>query len=133
MKIQTQVKKRARVELMPLIDVVFLLLAFFIYSMLSMSYHSIIPVRLPEASTGEKPRQDETLVIGIEKDGQITITGKNVTMHELRNILLEDAGKSIIYIAGDEEAQYKTIMQVCDLLRQCGITDFAFQVSATAD
>ena len=52
MRLTEQPIKRARIEMIPLIDVVFLLLIFFIYTMLSMTIHKGIPVLLPKAKTG---------------------------------------------------------------------------------
>ena len=47
MKIMLRNKKRARIEMLPMIDIVFLLLVFFIYAMLSMAVHRGLPVNLP--------------------------------------------------------------------------------------
>jgi biopolymer transport protein ExbD len=51
MRIRREFTRRPRIEMIPLIDVVFLLLVFFIYSMLSMTIHRGLPVNLPTAST----------------------------------------------------------------------------------
>ena len=53
MKIQMPTSKRARIEILPLIDIVFLLLVFFIYAMLSMAVHRGLPVDLPLSQSAE--------------------------------------------------------------------------------
>ena len=130
MKLNATVRKKPRIEMIPLIDVVFLLLVFFIYSMLSMSYHSVIPVTLPEALTGQKPGTEKPLVIGINAQGNIIIQGKSVTQEELGD-LLKDAAEhqTPVYIAGDEDSRYKELIWVCDEIRKAGISDFSFRVA----
>ena len=49
--------KKPRIEMLPLIDIVFLLLVFFIYAMLSMAVHRSLPVKLPVSSTAETGTQ----------------------------------------------------------------------------
>ena len=53
MKVQLPAPKKARIEMLPLIDIVFLLLVFFIYAMLSMAVHRGLPVELPLSATAE--------------------------------------------------------------------------------
>ena len=53
MKIHLPATKKARIEMLPLIDIVFLLLVFFIYAMLSMAVHRGLPVELPLSTTAE--------------------------------------------------------------------------------
>ena len=50
MKVNLRVAKKARIEMLPLIDIVFLLLVFFIYTMLSMAVHRGLPVVLPNST-----------------------------------------------------------------------------------
>ena len=54
MKIQRPTSPQARIEILPLIDIVFLLLVFFIYAMLSMAVHRGMPVQLPSSSTAQR-------------------------------------------------------------------------------
>ena len=56
MKLMINTSKKARIEMLPLIDIVFLLLVFFIYAMLSMAVHRGIPVSLPVSSTAKTDR-----------------------------------------------------------------------------
>ncbi len=53
MKLQLALPKKPRIEMLPLIDIVFLLLVFFIYAMLSMAVHRGLPVELPLSTTAE--------------------------------------------------------------------------------
>ena len=68
MKVRVILKKKARIEVIPLMDVVFLVLAFFIYSMLSMSVHRSLPVTLPASETAGID-QKRTLSVTVRSDG----------------------------------------------------------------
>ncbi len=107
---------------------VFLLLVFFIYSFLSMSYHSTIPVNLPSASSGDQQEDKSAAVIGIHEDGSVSFGGTTVSMEELREKLLSVDEERGVLIAGDGDAAYRTVMEVCDTVRKSGIENFAFQV-----
>ncbi|MBC2711802.1 MAG: biopolymer transporter ExbD [Desulfosarcina sp.] len=54
MKVDLGNHRKARIDMLPLIDIVFLLLVFFIYAMLSMAVHHALPVALPVSSTGSE-------------------------------------------------------------------------------
>ncbi|MEE9566422.1 MAG: biopolymer transporter ExbD, partial [Desulfobacteria bacterium] len=55
-------RKSARIELIPLVDIIFLLLVFFIYSMLSMAVYRGIPVMLPQAETVESAKEQAVFI-----------------------------------------------------------------------
>ena len=79
MKVKPVGVKKARIEMLPLIDIVFLLLVFFIYAMLSMAVHRGLPVELPVSTTAEI---DKKLVLSVTIDAQ----GKHVgTFEHVRN------------------------------------------------
>ena len=56
MKVNLRAQRRARIEILPLIDIVFLLLVFFIYAMLSMAVHRGVPVNLPTSSSADREK-----------------------------------------------------------------------------
>jgi biopolymer transport protein ExbD len=65
-----QAKRRARLEIVPLIDIIFFLLATFVLVSLSMVKNKGIAVVLPKASTGESTERAEHVVVGISEAGQ---------------------------------------------------------------
>jgi len=115
-------KKGARIELIPLIDIIFLLLVFFIYSMLSMVVYRGIPVSLPAADTAET-QQDEILVITIDDQGQIFLdkdpVGDNALLPRLKNAVEAFSDKAVI-ISGHRDAPYKVFVDVLDQVRLAG-------------
>lgn len=79
-------KKRARVEMLPLMDVVFLLLVFFIYSMMSMAVHRAMPLNLPSSSQAEIDR-GVSLALSINADGSIYLDKEPVEEQNLTDAL----------------------------------------------
>ncbi len=78
MKVNPQTAKKTRIELIPLVDMMILLLAFFVYAMLSMAIHRGLPVLLPSSSTAQL---DQRLVLSItvQKDGRIYVDKEEVS------------------------------------------------------
>jgi biopolymer transport protein ExbD len=82
MKIQMPSSKKARIEILPLIDIVFLLLVFFIYAMLSMAVHRGLPVDLPLSHSADID-QKLTLSVTIKDDGRIFVDNTPVELEDL--------------------------------------------------
>jgi len=72
MKIVVPEINKPRIEMLPLIDVVFLLLVVFIYTMLAMAVHKGMPISLPESSV-VKPEKDTIMSVTIDKDNLIFV------------------------------------------------------------
>ena len=79
---KSRFQQPARVELLPLIDVIFLLLIFFIFVMLKMTMQSSIPVELPQL-VESKQQTEELLTITLDADNQIFINEQNSSLAEL--------------------------------------------------
>ena len=98
--------KKARVEMLPLIDVVFLLLVFFIYAMLSMVVHRGLIVELPEASTAQVDRNDY-ISITITKDNTVFVGNDAVELSGIVDAVRAHADSKTdapVFINGDQEA-----------------------------
>ena len=121
--------KSARIELIPLIDIIFLLLVFFIYSMLSMVVYRGIPVQLPEADSVEK-QTDDVLAITINADGGIFVDREKVSRMELISVLKElraaapDRG---VIISGHGEVDYRVFVEVLDKVRIAGFNQVSME------
>jgi biopolymer transport protein ExbD len=129
MKLQRAFVKRGRIEMLPLIDIVFLLLVFFIYAMLSMVVHRGIPIDLPEATTS-KVDESDYLSLSIEEDGTIYVDKERATLSTLPNILIQRRDEQPglkLFIGGDRAVRYERVIQVLDVVRQAGISRVAFE------
>ena len=116
--------RTARIELIPLIDIIFLLLVFFIYSMLSMVVYRGIPVMLPEAETTET-QTEESLVVTIDADGAIFLNQEAVAAPDLLSRLKQiraTAPDQGVIISGHGEADYRVVVDVLDKVRFAGFT-----------
>ena len=122
-------RRRARVEMIPLIDIVFLLLVFFIYAMLSMVVHRGVRVTLPAASTAQTDRRDY-VGITIDADNSIYFDQQKVTAAELPGLVqraLREKGEAPVFVSGDVRADLGVAIHVLDLLRQAGIKEVSFE------
>lgn len=115
--------------MVPLIDCMFLLLVFFIYSMLSMVLHRGIKVDLPQARTAPV-HQEDYLSIAVTRGGEIYLDQARVTLEELgghlrqRKVVQPDLK---VFIGGDRDARYEQVIQVMDLVRQVGVSQVALE------
>ena len=114
--------KGARIELIPLIDIIFLLLVFFIYSMLSMVVYRGIPVDLPSADTTETEQRD-IIAITINEKGSIYLDKELVPDHALLSRLkkmAESFPEKAVIISGHRDAPYSVFVDVLDQVRMAG-------------
>jgi len=122
-------RRRARVEMIPLIDIVFLLLVFFIYAMLSMVVHRGVKVELPAAFTAQTDRRDY-VGITIGADNAIYFDKQKVSAAELParvKAAMQEKGDVPVFVSGDVRADLGVAIQVLDLLRQAGIKEVSFE------
>ncbi|MHC5002978.1 MAG: ExbD/TolR family protein [Planctomycetota bacterium] len=116
-------RKHARVEIIPLIDCVFILLVFFIYSMLTMTVQRGMVVQLPRATTAEVS-QDETIVLTIGADGTLQIDDEVVPADGLRGAVdraRRRAGSARFVLNADRRAEHGWVVRVLDDLKALGI------------
>lgn len=116
------VRKNARIELIPLIDIIFLLLVFFIYSMLSMAVYRGIPVTLPSAETVEATKE-EALFITVDKKGNVFVDKQLIPVDQLLGRLKTEHAafpQKTAIISGDGDSPYRVFIDVLDKVRLAG-------------
>jgi len=124
--------KKPRIEMLPLIDIVFLLLVFFIYAMLSMAVHRSLPVSLPVSSTA-KLDTDINLTVSIRPTGEIFLDKTKVSREELQTLLQERVQNAEndesprVDLFADEKVSYQELYRVLDIIRTSGISNVALQ------
>jgi len=130
MKFKTGYENRkARVEMLPLIDVVFLLLVFFIYAMVSMVLHHGLEVTLPQAG---QARLDTRAFISITltADNRILVDETETTLSGLLprvTARLQDLGEeSPVFIEGDRSADLGLLVEILNQLQLGGIEKVSF-------
>ena len=124
-------KRKARIEIIPLIDIVFFLLATFVMVSLSMVRNQGVPVNLPQASTSSRQASNsDYTAISITQNGDIYFNKKKVSMNELVNLLKDLKSKEkdpTILLNGDEKAFLGKAIHVLDEARKLGIKKVAFE------
>ncbi len=129
MRLKGQPRRSGRIEMIPLIDVVFLLLIFFIYAMLSMTIHKGIPVLLPKAKTSLIDKE-AYLSIGITRDYRIFLDDREVPMEGLLQRLRErrkEQPQLRVFISGDRRIPYEWVVKVLDTVRTSGLTKVSLE------
>jgi len=119
----------ARIEIIPLIDIMFFLLAAFMLVSLSMTQLHRVPVSLPEATTGIPDTASTTIVIAIDANGLITLNQKIITLSEITTHLKDckEPKKSRVLISADAEARHKQVLGVLNSIREAGIEKVSFE------
>ena len=123
-------KKHARIEIIPLIDIMFFLLATFVMVSLSMVKNRGIPVILPAASTSAEQEHKDHVVVSVTDTGQLYLDKRELSQEqlvaELRK-LKEQNAELRVFINGDENARLGLAITVLDETRKLGITKVAFE------
>ncbi len=126
-------RKHSRIEIIPLIDVMFFLLASFMMVSLNMSKLNAIKVDAPLAVTGDKDIKADVFNISVNKQGDLFIGESNTTLMNLGTVLsnrFHGAGTNVpIYVTGDRDTPHGTVLAVLDLVRRAGIQRVSFAVS----
>ncbi len=119
----------ARIEIIPLIDIMFFLLAAFMLVSLSMTHMKRVPLDLPEASTAQAVAKEPPFQIAIDARGVMTWEGVVVTPSEI-TARLEAARVSPdtrVMISADEEARHRQVLGVLDAVKAAGVEHVSFE------
>ncbi|NJR42780.1 MAG: biopolymer transporter ExbD [Akkermansiaceae bacterium] len=119
----------ARIEIVPLIDIMFFLLASFMMVSLSMTQLNRVPVNLPEASTGIPDPKAPPYQIAIDPNGVITWDAKIVTLSEITARLQKEAApdETRVLISADADSRHKNVLDVLNAVRAAGIEKVSFE------
>lgn len=132
MKINFQANKKARIEMLPLIDIVFLLLVFFIYAMLSMAVHRGLPVALPTSSSAIIDKE-LVLSVTVKTDGTIYINRDQIPINDLTSALkskTKEYKEPGVLLFADRDLSYQKLFSVMDQIRMAGINRISLQAEA---
>ena len=124
-------QKKARLEIIPLIDIMFFLLASFMMVTLTMTKQHTISVNLPAAANTSSNLKPDNITLAVTAAGQVLLEKKPVTLDELATELKQRlaANKDLpVYISGDTATTHGAMVAVLDYVRRCGVTKVAFNV-----
>ena len=122
--------RKARLELTPLLDVMFLVLVFFIYCIFDMAVHRGVKVDLPDAKG--VPENGERIVITISADDSMQLNGIDTTKEDVvaRVLKLQAANVKLpVLISGDRKSSLGLGVELLAALKEAGVEAASVQVS----
>ena len=117
-------KRKARVEIIPMIDIMMFLLIFFMVTMLKMIDVSGLKINVPQAASAAT-LPSKSLTIVVDKTGGMFFEGKPVEHDALVDQLKERArtAKLEVLVAGDKDVSLENLLHVMDVARAAGVED----------
>jgi biopolymer transport protein ExbD len=118
------------IQLAPLVDVLLLLLIFFLLTWNAARNENELDVKVPKASAAkEKSAPVGDVVVNVKADGNVVVNRRTLTSAELTDLLKSLAqlnSEQAVIIRGDEAGAYKNIISVLNICTDAGITNVAF-------
>jgi biopolymer transport protein ExbD len=135
MKLTEEPDLPPKINILPMIDVIFAILVFFIVSSLYLTRSEGLPVNLPRASTGEVQKTKQ-ITISLDNRGKLTVDGKSTQIEELEaqiKKLMSAESSTIAIINADKVVEYGRVVEVMDRLRQIPKVQLAIAVKQKTD
>ena len=137
MKIRTPIpEKKSRLEIIPLIDIMFFLLASFMMVSLQMQIVRTLKANLPTATLATSTKKPDTINLNVNKDGQVSVDDKTISFPNLFTMLTNrySLKRNLpVYITGANDATHGSVMFVLDFVKRAGIQHVAIAVQAAPD
>src|SRR5271170_5743907 len=137
MKIRTPVpEKKSRLEIIPLIDIMFFLLASFMMVSLQMQIVRTLKANLPTATLATSTQKPDIVNLGVNKDGQVSVDDKTISFPNLFTMLTNRYNMNTnlpVYITGADDATHGSVMFVLDFVKRTGIRNVTIAVQAAPD
>jgi biopolymer transport protein ExbD len=134
MKIRSPLPQRqTRLEIIPLIDIMFFLLASFMMVSLQMQKIRALKVNLPTATLATSTAKPDIINLKVDRFGQVLADDKPVSFSELSTMLAKRFAENPdvpVYITGSKDATHGSIIYVLDLVKRSGILHVAVAVKA---
>ncbi|PYJ87606.1 MAG: biopolymer transporter ExbD [Verrucomicrobia bacterium] len=129
--------KKARIEIIPLIDIMFFLLASFMMASLTMIKLQSIKMDLPTATTASRDFKPDILNVSVDKLGDIYVGTTQLNLVAFQAVLSNRFKVNTnlpVYISGDKDATHGAVIRVLDIVRREGIQKVSFAITpAPAD
>jgi biopolymer transport protein ExbD len=118
------------IQLAPLVDVLLLLLIFFLLTWNAARNENELDVKVPKAAAAkEKSSPMGDVVVNVKADGNVVVNRRTLSGSELsdllKNLVQLDADQAVV-IRGDETGAYKNVVGVLNICSEAGVTNVAF-------
>ncbi|BAY30000.1 biopolymer transport protein ExbD/TolR [Nostoc carneum NIES-2107] len=111
----------AQINIVPMIDVIFAILTFFIMSTLFLTRSEGLPVNLPKAASAQQQASSEPINVTVDATGKISVNRQQVDLNVLSaqvRTLMGDKQEALVIINADERVSHGQVVAVMDNLRQ---------------
>ena len=135
MQIRQRPLKRVRIEIIPMIDVIFFLLVFFMVTSLAMTRINSVKVLLPKMS-GKAENMKQNIILTVKKDGSLLINKNAVTLDTLGSQLayqMQANPQDVVIINADEGVGYGQVVEAMNKAKEVGVRRFALVAEADKD
>lgn len=135
MQISRRFPRKARIEIVPMIDTIFFLLVFFMIATLSMSKMQGLPVNLPRAATAEREIR-ENVTLTLTQEGRLYYNKKEIVLSQLGPLLksdLKDNPKILVIINADTDVLHGRVVEVMDEVKALGASRLAIATKAKGE
>ena len=125
--------KKARIEIIPLIDIMFFLLASFMMVSLSQVHLKGIKVNLPSGVSGETQTKREYVSVSVDKDGHYFFDKDEVGDDELLNrprTAHQSAPDAKVFLRGDRDSAHLNVAHALDIIRSSGYYKVSFEIKS---
>jgi biopolymer transport protein ExbD len=127
--------KKARIEIIPLIDIMFFLLASFMMVSLSQVHMKGIKVNLPSGVSGQTQTKREYISVSVDKDGHYFFDKDEVKDEELMSLLRkvhDSAPDAKVFVRGDRDSVHLNVTHALDIIRSAGFYKISFEIRSEA-
>ena len=128
MRFQTRKQDDVQLDMTPLVDIVFLLLIFFMLST-SLSVNPGIKIDLPKSSAEQVKKKKTTLRVAIEASGSIFLEGKKLSLDQLREkfaaVGKANGDDALVVIEADRKVYHGLVVKVMDAAKTSGLNKLA--------
>jgi len=127
-------EKRARIEIIPLIDIMFFLLAAFMLASLSLMRLQSLKMNLPSATVAKANTKPDMVKLMVDKLGNISIDKQAYSFVDAERLLTERSRTNSalpVFISGDHDATHEMMIHVLDMVKSAGIQNVSFDIAAT--
>ena len=128
-------RKKARIEIIPLIDIMFFLLASFMMVSLSQVHMKGIKVNLPVGSSGETQSKRDYISVSVDTNGNFFFDKEEVNREEMQSRLQkvhQSSPEAKVFVRGDRDTVHGNIIQLLDMLRAAGFYKISFEIKSEA-
>lgn len=126
---------RTRIDIVPLIDVIFLLLCFFVLITIQMVMQKGMPVNLAEATEGQSTKEQKAAVVSVRQSGTIYFNKEKVSPEKLETTVSrwkKQYPDRRLMLNVDRSVTHGTVIDVTDRLRSAGVHDIVFTVEPSS-